>query len=177
MNLYGFAARSLHSRSSSTAALDGPDGPLFCREAFGGSVASSLVATSGSSFKWLRHRRLRDFRHAVASAPLFRAKILSPAALRVALRPPVAKAEYRLHGKKRGESEKHMNTMTMTHVTTACTFCHETSIVELNEAEARRWRAGTPIQDAMPDRPAAERELIRSGIHPTCWTDAFGPAD
>ncbi|CAD6016150.1 protein of unknown function (plasmid) [Agreia sp. COWG] len=63
----------------------------------------SLVATSGSPFKWLRHRFPRDFRHAVASAPLFRAEILSSTALRVALRPPVAKAENRLHGKKRGE--------------------------------------------------------------------------
>lgn len=65
----------------------------------------------------------------------------------------------------------------VTHVTPACMFCQETSTVELTRAEYRLFTEGEPIQDAMPDRPAPERELIRTGIHPTCWADAFGPAD
>ncbi len=43
---------------------------------------------------------------------------------------------------------------TETHTTPACMFCHRSSVVELT---------------------AAERELIRTGIHPQCWTDNFGP--
>jgi hypothetical protein len=79
--------------------------------------------------------------------------------------------------KKRGESEKHMDTMTTTHVTDACMFCRCTSTIALTAQEAARWKAGTPIQDAMPGRPARERELIRSGIHPECWAAAFGHAE
>lgn len=69
-----------------------------------------------------------------------------------------------------------MTTTTETHITPACMFCDQSSIVELTAAEADALRAGLPIQDAAPDRPAPERELIRSGIHPECWADAFGPA-
>lgn len=70
-----------------------------------------------------------------------------------------------------------MSTTTATHVTPACMFCHEVSTVELTRAEQDLLEQGVPIQDAMPDRSAPGRELIRSGIHPTCWADAFGPAD
>ncbi|MCJ0700255.1 hypothetical protein FRIG_03750 [Frigoribacterium faeni] len=70
-----------------------------------------------------------------------------------------------------------MSTITTHHTTPACMFCQGETAVELTAAEAARWSAGTPIQDAMPNRPAAERELIRSGIHPECWTGAFGVPD
>jgi hypothetical protein len=66
---------------------------------------------------------------------------------------------------------------TVTHVTPACMFCQETSTVELTRAEHRMLTEGVPVQDAMRDRTAAERELIRTGIHPTCWAAAFGPAE
>ncbi|MBD8728976.1 hypothetical protein [Frigoribacterium sp. CFBP 13707] len=65
---------------------------------------------------------------------------------------------------------------TTTHVTTACMFCHQASTINLTTDEAGAWQNGTLIQDAMPDRPADERELIRSGIHPACWRKAFGPS-
>jgi hypothetical protein len=64
--------------------------------------------------------------------------------------------------------------MTTTPVTPACMFCHQSTTIDLTAQEAHDWQAGTPIQDAMPDRPADERELIRSGIHPGCWTALFG---
>ena len=70
-----------------------------------------------------------------------------------------------------------METTTVPHVTARCMFCQQTSTVELSRLEAELWKQGTPIQDAMPDRPADERELIRSGIHPQCWTEAFGTTD
>lgn len=71
-----------------------------------------------------------------------------------------------------------MNTQTSTktvqHETPACMFCQQTSVVELTAAEAAAFGAGVVIQEAMPDRPAPERELIRSGIHPDYWTENFG---
>ncbi|WP_288785949.1 hypothetical protein [uncultured Microbacterium sp.] len=70
-----------------------------------------------------------------------------------------------------------MSTTTEHHVTPACMFCGRTSVVELTSDEAAALRAGAPIQDAAPNRPAPERELIRSGIHPACWADAFGTVD
>lgn len=64
---------------------------------------------------------------------------------------------------------------TETHTTPACIFCNRSSVVELTAKEAAALRAGALIQDAAPTRTAPERELIRSGIHPQCWADNFGP--
>lgn len=38
-----------------------------------------------------------------------------------------------------------------------------------------RWQAGEPIQRAMPEVPAEEREFLISGISPNGWHKAFGP--
>ena len=65
----------------------------------------------------------------------------------------------------------------MTHTTEPCMFCHQASTITLTAQEARDWQAGTPIQDAMRDRPTDERELSRSGSHPECWTGVFGLPD
>lgn len=67
-----------------------------------------------------------------------------------------------------------MDTTTTAHVTPACTFCHQTSIVELTAEEASAIAAGVVIQDAATTRPAPDRELIRTGIHPECWTKNLG---
>jgi len=61
--------------------------------------------------------------------------------------------------------------------TDACMVCGVRSRFELTSAEYHEWRNGAPIQDAMPERPRSERETIRSGIHPECWTNAFGTDD
>lgn len=66
------------------------------------------------------------------------------------------------------------STETVQHETAACMFCQRTSIVELTAAEVGAWLSGVAIQDAMPERGAPERELIRSGIHPECWAESFG---
>ena len=50
-----------------------------------------------------------------------------------------------------------MDTTTTTHVTAACIFCQRTTTINLTAQEAKSWKAGTPIQDAMPDRAAPER--------------------
>lgn len=61
--------------------------------------------------------------------------------------------------------------------TEACEFCGGRSRFELTTAEYHYWRNGAPIPDAMPERARPERETIRSGIHPECWTNAFGTDD
>jgi hypothetical protein len=66
------------------------------------------------------------------------------------------------------------STETVQYETDACMFCQRTSVVEQTAAEAGALRSGAVIQDAMPERPAPERELIRSGIHPECWAENFG---
>jgi hypothetical protein len=63
---------------------------------------------------------------------------------------------------------------TTLYVTNACQFCGTTSTVELTAKEVAVWVTGAPIQDAMPDRPAPSRELVRNGTHPECWTAMFG---
>lgn len=67
-----------------------------------------------------------------------------------------------------------MDTKITAHVTPVCMFCQKTSIVELTADEASALAAGVVIQDAAATRPAPERELIRTGIHPDCWTENFG---
>ena len=67
-----------------------------------------------------------------------------------------------------------MDTTITAHVTPVCVFCHQTSIVELTAEEASALVAGVVIQDAAASRPGPERELIRTGIHPECWTENFG---
>jgi hypothetical protein len=46
-------------------------GSLFCREAFGGSVAALPRSNLWALFKWLRHRFPRQVRDAVAALPCF----------------------------------------------------------------------------------------------------------
>ncbi len=76
-------------------------GPFLCREAFG-SVRTSGFRASGKPPAPPRFSARGRF------APLFRAEILSPTALRVALHPPVLAATSRLHGKKtRGRGRAH----------------------------------------------------------------------
>jgi hypothetical protein len=43
--------------------------------------------------------------------------------------------------------------------------------------EYARWQAGELIQVAMPNLDAEEREMLISGICPTCWEDMFDDED
>lgn len=59
--------------------------------------------------------------------------------------------------------------------TRECLFCHETSSVEVPDAVADAVRERTaPIQALLPDTAPEQRELLISGIHPTCWDATFG---
>lgn len=64
---------------------------------------------------------------------------------------------------------------TATRVSGTCTFTGESYSVVVPSEGFARWQAGEPIQRAMPEVPAEEREFLISGISPNGWHKAFGP--
>lgn len=61
-------------------------------------------------------------------------------------------------------------------VVTRCPFCGRGNEVEVNESDYWDWDDGELVQDAFPYLSADEREMLISGICPTCWnemTNAF----
>lgn len=59
-------------------------------------------------------------------------------------------------------------------VITRCPFCGHANEVEVNEIDYLDWQDGTLAQDAFPYLSANEREMLISGICPTCWDGMFG---
>lgn len=59
-------------------------------------------------------------------------------------------------------------------VVTACPFCGRANEVEVNEMDYLDWQDGVLAQDAFPYLNANEREMLISGICPTCWDGMFG---
>lgn len=59
-------------------------------------------------------------------------------------------------------------------VVTQCPFCGRGNEVEVNEADYWDWQDGMMAQDAFPYLSADEREMLISGICPTCWDKMFG---
>ena len=59
-------------------------------------------------------------------------------------------------------------------VVTACPFCGRANEVEVNEMDYLDWQDGMVAQDAFPYLNANEREMLISGICPTCWDGMFG---
>lgn len=62
-------------------------------------------------------------------------------------------------------------------VKTTCPICHCDTYLQVDAEEYARWQAGELIQVAMPYLDADEREMLISGICPTCWDDMFGDED
>lgn len=62
-----------------------------------------------------------------------------------------------------------------------CPICGETDSIELSEEETinyARWqRRELLIQDALPNRTAAEREQLKTGICGGCWDSLFEEED
>ena len=57
---------------------------------------------------------------------------------------------------------------------TRCPFCGCGNEVEVNEMDYLDWQDGAHAQDAFPYLSADEREMLISGICPTCWERTFG---
>ena len=62
-------------------------------------------------------------------------------------------------------------------VVTRCPFCGRANEVEVNEDDYFDWDDGKHAQDAFPYLSANEREMLISGICPTCWERTFGGDD
>ena len=58
-------------------------------------------------------------------------------------------------------------------VVTACPFCGHGNEVEVNESDYWDWQDGKLVQDAFPYLSADEREMLISGVCPTCWENTF----
>ena len=59
-------------------------------------------------------------------------------------------------------------------VITTCPFCGRANEIEVNEDDYLDWQDGMLVQDAFPYLSANEREMLVSGICPTCWDSTFG---
>ena len=62
-------------------------------------------------------------------------------------------------------------------VVTYCPFCGEETIVLVNFEDYADWQDGKLAQNAFPYLSADEREMLKTGICPTCWTAMFGFSD
>jgi hypothetical protein len=58
-----------------------------------------------------------------------------------------------------------------------CPFCGEEHSVDVNADDYFAWIAGDLIQDAFPYLAPDEREIIQTGICPTCWHEMLPPEE
>lgn len=66
----------------------------------------------------------------------------------------------------------------VTVTTPPCFDCGEPSKIEVDSNAYRYWKNGELlIQDAFPGMSAPQRELLKSGTHPSCWERMFGSLD
>lgn len=54
-------------------------------------------------------------------------------------------------------------------VQVTCVSCGATKLFQLPYSRYIAWQNGMLIQDAFPEMPAADRELLISGLCPDCW--------
>lgn len=54
-----------------------------------------------------------------------------------------------------------------------CPFCHRVDCIEVNGSDFYKWSHGMRAQKAFPYLSDNEREMIISGICPTCWDETF----
>ena len=54
-----------------------------------------------------------------------------------------------------------------------CVMCNQSIIMEVSEEGLKKWQQGELIQDALPELTDDEREMLMSGICPTCWDKIF----
>lgn len=61
--------------------------------------------------------------------------------------------------------------------TPTCPRCGEGGTLVVDSDGYADWRAGTLIQQALPELTNAQREQLKTGIHPDCWTAIFAEPD
>lgn len=60
-------------------------------------------------------------------------------------------------------------------LTTTCPECKSKNEIEAVEDDVKAWLAGMKLQYAMPYLSPDQREMLISGICPTCWNALFPP--
>ena len=68
-----------------------------------------------------------------------------------------------------------MNAYTI--ITTVCPLCGRVTEISVRTEDYARYQAGALAQDAFPYLSADEREMLISGICPTCWDEVFAGYD
>lgn len=58
-----------------------------------------------------------------------------------------------------------------------CPVCKKKSALIVDKKAFESWVRGKLIQDAFPEMPKDQRELLITGIHPECWKIAFPPEE
>ena len=59
-----------------------------------------------------------------------------------------------------------------------CPFCNKSHTVKINDSDLCKYKFGKVlIQDAFPYLDAHEREIVKTGICPSCWNDMFPPEE
>ena len=58
-----------------------------------------------------------------------------------------------------------------------CRICNNEYDIPATESQIEEWESGAFIQDAMPDLPAWQRELLISATCDNCWKEMFGDDD
>lgn len=58
-------------------------------------------------------------------------------------------------------------------ITRNCPFCNTPQTKEFDEEHYRKYEAGAPIQDVMPNLSADDREFLITGICHKCWNSTF----
>ena len=61
--------------------------------------------------------------------------------------------------------------------TPICMNCGENDGIVVDYDAYQLWQNGAYIQDAFPEMTPDEREFLKTGIHPECWTAMFGSGD
>ena len=62
-------------------------------------------------------------------------------------------------------------------IETRCPFCGKSNLVKVHAADYHAWENGALAQNAFPYLSANEREMLISGICPTCWDNMFPPEE
>jgi len=58
--------------------------------------------------------------------------------------------------------------------TVTCKFCGRKKELALSVSGVEKRKNGYKIQDCFPELPAADRELLLSGMCGVCWDETFG---
>lgn len=61
-------------------------------------------------------------------------------------------------------------------VETYCPICHTSHNIEVEENDYLDWCEGKPTYDSFPYLSANDREMLITGVCPTCW-DEMMPGD